>query len=255
MATSKELFQAGKLNAAIEALGAELRDNPTDVQRRTFLFELLCFAGNWDRADKQLDILAGDDKDKRMGALLYRAALSAERTRHEMFQKPAADSEAPPAPPGGSLNGREFTSIEDADPRIGARLEVLAGDSYMWLPMAHLARVQMEPPKRLRDLLWAPATVQTGAAFQGSDLGEVLLPALSPFSYRHADDAVRLGRATVWETPLAVWKSRWDKRCCWWMVRKCRCSNCDRWSSTIRRPKMSASVGLFWGRISTWGML
>ena len=38
---SRQLFDAGKLNAAIEALGAELRDNPTDAQRRTFLFELL----------------------------------------------------------------------------------------------------------------------------------------------------------------------------------------------------------------------
>jgi type VI secretion system protein ImpE len=26
-----------------------------------------------------------------------------------------------------------------------------------------------------------------------------MLPVLSPFSSRHADDAVRLGRATVWE--------------------------------------------------------
>ena len=31
------------------------------------------------------------------------------------------------------------------------------------------------------------------------ELGEVLLPALSPFSFRSDDDNVRLGRATVWE--------------------------------------------------------
>ena len=69
----------------------------------------------------------------------------------------------------------------------------------MWLPLAHVASVQMEPPKRLRDLLWSPATIHTGPAFQGSDLGAVLLPVLSPFSCNHADDAVRLGRMTVWE--------------------------------------------------------
>ena len=199
MATSRELFEAGRLNDAIDAVGAELRNNPTDAHRRTFLFEMLCFAGNWDRADKQLDILAGQDKDKRLGALLYRAALSAERTRHEMFQKPLPETGSAPVAPAGRLNGREFESIEDSDPRIGARLEVLAGDNYMWIPLAHLALVEMEPPKRLRDLLWAPATIHTGAAFQGSDLGEVLLPVLSPYSYGHADPAVRLGRMTVWE--------------------------------------------------------
>ena len=31
------------------------------------------------------------------------------------------------------------------------------------------------------------------------ELGEVLTPALAPLSWQHADDAVRLGRATVWE--------------------------------------------------------
>jgi type VI secretion system protein ImpE len=91
--TARELFEAGKLNQAIEALGAELRDNPSDAQRRTFLFELLCFSGNWDRADKQLEILAGSDpsgtKDRRLGALLYRAAITAERTRQEMFREKA----------------------------------------------------------------------------------------------------------------------------------------------------------------------
>ncbi len=40
---AQELFQAGKLDEAVQALGAELRDNPADARRRTFLFELLCF--------------------------------------------------------------------------------------------------------------------------------------------------------------------------------------------------------------------
>lgn len=200
MATARELFDAGRLSDAIEALGAELRNHPDDASRRTFLFELLCFNGNWDRADKQLDILAGNDKDKRLGALLYRAALNAERTRQEMFEKPAG-GEQPPAPlaPAGKVNGVVALSIGDADPRVGARLEIFAGENYMWLPLAHIALLEIQPPKRLRDLLWIPATIHTGPAFQGSDLGQVLLPALSPLSPKHSDESVRLGRMTVWE--------------------------------------------------------
>jgi type VI secretion system protein ImpE len=106
-------------------------------------------------------------------------------------------AEAKPA--AGSLNGVEFDSIEDSDPRIGARLEVLAGINYMWVPFEHITLVEMQPPKRLRDLLWAPAVVHTGPGFEGSDLGEVLLPVLCPLSASHADDQVRLGRMTVWE--------------------------------------------------------
>lgn len=198
MTTARELFESGKLNEAIDALGAELREHPTDAQRRTFLFEMLCFAGNWDRADKQLDILAGDDKDRRMGALLYRAAINAERTRQDMFRG-TLPSDGKVAAVGGSLNGQEFESIEDADPRIGARLEVLAGINYMWVPFEHITLIEMEPPKRLRDLLWAPARVHTSEKFEGEDLGEVLLPVLAPASAAHSDDAVRLGRVSVWE--------------------------------------------------------
>ncbi len=40
--------------------------------------------------------------------------------------------------------------------------------------------------------------VRTGEAFKGTELGEVLVPALFPLSSRHPDDAVKLGRATVW---------------------------------------------------------
>ncbi len=198
--TARELYQAGKLGEAIQKLGAELRDNPMDGARRTFLFELLCFAGEYDRAEKHLDVLGGANVDAATGSLLYRAALAAERSRNSLFQKgdyPGRPADSPPI--RGSLNGQPFDEIEDADPRIGARLEVFAAGQYMWLPMAHLATVEMQAPKRLRDLLWIPALIHTGPAFKGTELGEVLVPALSPFSFRHADDAVKLGRVTVWE--------------------------------------------------------
>ncbi len=195
MATARELFDAGKLNEAIEALGAELRQNPSDIQRRTFLFELLCFAGNWERADKQLDILAGSDKDKRLGSLLYRAAIAAEKTRHEKIG--AKPNQTQLAAPAGILNGKPFLSIEVPDPRIGARLEVLAGENYMWIPLEQISLIEMQAPKKLRDLLWIPATIHSATG--GAELGEVLLPVLSPFSSTHVDPNVRLGRVTVWE--------------------------------------------------------
>jgi type VI secretion system protein ImpE len=99
----------------------------------------------------------------------------------------------------GTFNGKAFGSFSDADPRIGARLELFAAGNYLWLPLEHVASVKIEPPKRLRDLLWTPAAVRTTPAFKGAELGEVLLPVLAPFSWQHSDDAVRLGRETVWE--------------------------------------------------------
>jgi type VI secretion system protein ImpE len=196
---ARELYQSGQLGAAIQSLGAELRDNPTDARRRTFFFELLCFAGEFDRAEKHLDVIAEAGADAATGALLYRAAMAAERTRNQLFEKHDYPSGAAPSPVSGTLNGKPFESIEDADPRIGARLEVFAAGDYLWVPLAHLASVQMQPPKRLRDLLWSPALVRTGPQLKDMELGEVLVPVLYPMSFRHSDDAVRLGRATVWQ--------------------------------------------------------
>ena len=196
---ARALFQAGKLNEAVQALGVEVRDNPTDVQRRTFLFELLCFQGEYDRAEKHLHVLADATPDAKMGAVLYFSALHAERLRRETFQKKDFPSvAATPNDRPGTLNGKVFESFEDADPRVGARLEVFAAGAYLWLPLAHVESIETEAPKRLRDLLWLPALVRTGPAFKGTELGEVLLPVLAPDSFRRSDDSIRLGRATEW---------------------------------------------------------
>ena len=198
--TATELFRAGALDDAIEALGAELRSNPTDAQRRTFLFELLCFAGNYARADKQLEVLRPGGQESELGVALYRSALHAEQTRQAMFQSGDYPHTAANDAVGGTLNGTPFSSLCDADPRIGARLELFAAGSYLWVPFEHIASIRMQPPRRLRDMLWIPALVATGPGFRGIELGEVLLPVLTPLAAHHPSDAVRLGRVTEWQT-------------------------------------------------------
>jgi type VI secretion system protein ImpE len=198
--TAQELFQAGRLDEAIDALGVDLRQDPRDVQRRTFLFELLCFAGNYERAEKQLDVLAQRGPDAAMGTLVYRSALHAERIRQEMFLEGTYPTGPAPRPVTGTLNGRPFHSLTDGDPRIGARLEVFAAGQYTWIPFEQIASVRIAPPKRLRDLLWAPAVVRTSSDFRGLELGEILVPALAPLSWGHENAAVRLGRHTEWQT-------------------------------------------------------
>ncbi len=196
---ARELFQAGQLDAAIDALGVEVRDNPTDTQRRTFLFELLCFAGQYGRAEKHLDVLAQAGPQAGMGALLYRSALHACLTRDRMFREHAVPQAGASAREvSGTLNGRPFSSLADGDPRIGPRLEVFAAGQYTLLPLEHIASLRMSPPKRLRDLMWPPAVLKTGPQFKGLDLGEVIIPALTPLSAEDPNDHVRLGRVTEW---------------------------------------------------------
>jgi type VI secretion system protein ImpE len=202
--SAKELFQSGNIKEAIAALGALLRDNPADAKSRTFLFELLCFAGEYDRAEKHLNVLASGSGESEMGAVLYLSAIHAERERESMFEHRSYPTETVPPSPKGTLNGQPFESLEDADPRLGPRLELFAAGAYLWIPFIHIEYIELEAPKRLRDTLWAPAIVRTGPSFKGQELGQVLIPVISPLSYKNADGNVALGRSTEWVDDVPV---------------------------------------------------
>jgi type VI secretion system protein ImpE len=134
-----------------------------------------------------------------MGAVLYFSALHAERVRLEQFRVGNNLSTGAPAREfSGTLNGNPFSSVVDADPRIGARLELFAAGAYLWIPFEHIVSIEMETPRKLRDLLWAPALVRTGPEFKDKELGEVLIPVLYPNSFADPNDSVRLGRETNW---------------------------------------------------------
>ena len=198
--TSHEHYRAGELDRAITVLGEELRSDPLNPRRRTFLFELLCFAGQYDRAEKHLDVLTNQaSSTASMGLLAYRSALHAQRTRETMFGTGELPGTLPGAAPGGVCNSKPFADFTDADPRIGDHLEVFVAGSYTWIPLIFVQGLHLEPPTNLRDLLWARGrvTLAPGAPFE--DMGEVFLPVLTPLAHRSQDDAVRLGRTTVWE--------------------------------------------------------
>ena len=177
--TPQELYKAGELGQAIKALGEELRGNPLDAKRRSFLFELLCFAGEYDRAEKQLDVLADQNPKHAAGTLLYRSALYAERIRQEMFRTgnlPSQDNAADEGSDvGGEWNGKRFASLLDADARFGESLEVFIAGDYTWVPIKYIVGLEIEPPTSLRDLLWVRARIECGPAFRLQELGEVLL--------------------------------------------------------------------------------
>ena len=226
--TARSLFEQGKLAAAIETLIAEVRANPTDVGRRTFLFELLCFAGEWDRAERQLSALETEDLQRKMAGQVYRNNIKAMRDRARLFSDgltPHFLSE-PPAyvdlhldainrlregnmaearatldraeeerrALAGRLNGREFDDFRDYDDWTAPVLEIIVQDKYTWLPFEQIKSVSISEPKSLRDLIWLSARVETS----DNTLGEVYVPALYAGTSEHEDEQVRLGRVTDW---------------------------------------------------------
>ena len=228
MAQAKALYESGELAAAIEAVTSEVKANPTDMQRRTFLFELLAFAGEWDRAEKQLDVIANQSTNAEIGVQAYRHNIKAERERRRLFAdglQPHFLSEPPvyvdlhlaainrvregnfqearealdraeedrPAF-AGKLNGQPIQDFRDADDFVGPVLELVVQDKYAWLPLEQVKRMAIAPPKSLRDLIWPSARIESTTG----TVGEVFMLALYEGSSAHESDAVRLGRMTDW---------------------------------------------------------
>ena len=192
------LFKEGKLGDAIASLQEELRSNPHDVPRRTFLFELLLFRGQFDRARKQLDVIETADPASYLGTAYHKQLLRAEERRQEMFQKGTLPEwEEEETPVSGTLNGEPFGDLCDSDSRIGPRLEMFAGGQYVWIPFSKLSAVRVSTPKLLRDLYWASAEIESREGIE-DEAREVLLPAMSALSWQNPDEMVQLGRVTEW---------------------------------------------------------
>ncbi len=94
----------------------------------------------------------------------------------------------------------------------------------------------MAPPQRLRDTLWAPALVQAAPSFKGMDLGEVLIPAIYPFSWK-----IRTKRSGWAESRTGRQTKRAGsippvRRFCWLTVRRFPSSRFDQ--SSLPMPPM-----------------
>ena len=229
MTQAKELFEAGKLDEAIEELLREVKADPSDGAKRTFLFELSCFAGDWERAERQLDVIGHQSAKAELGVMVYRANINAEQERRRVFaegvqphflrEPPAyvdlhvaalnqmrqgqtaearatldrAEEERPAI--AGKFDGQDFEDFRDYDDRIGPVLELIVKDKYVWLPYEQISRMEISPPRQLRDMLWASARIE---ALDGT-IGEVYVPSLYAGTSDSENDQVRLGRMTDWK--------------------------------------------------------
>lgn len=227
MTTVKELLDAGQLSAALAGATQTVKAHPADAAARASLFDLLCFAGDFDRAEKQLDVIAQQGAQAEAGAQAYRHNLRAERARQRVFTAGASPKflaeppdyisshlsavsrtregisaaralfdEAEEQRPAlaGRLDNQPFQDFRDDDDFTAPVLELFMRDEYVWLPLAQVRRIELTPPQSLRDLLWATAHVET----TGGLTGQFFLPVLYWGSSQHENELIKLGRMTDW---------------------------------------------------------
>lgn len=225
---SLALLRAGDVPAALAALKQEVRKSPGDAKLRTFLFQLFCVTGEWDRALTQLKVASDLDPLAIPMLQTYQSAIRCEMLRARVFAgtrtptvfgdpepwmsmlieanrrlaagaaedaaglRDTAFEDAPAA--AGTIDGTAFEWLADADPRLGPMMEVIVDGRYFWVPYHRLQSVTIEAPVDLRDQVWLPAQ------FVWANGGEAVgfIPARYPGSEVAADPAIALGRKTEW---------------------------------------------------------
>lgn len=223
-----ELYRAGRLTDAIQALNDAVRAKPTDIDQRSFLAELLCIAGNLERADAQLETIEKMSNKPVPSLGLVRQLVRAEKVRVEV----ARDGRVPEylgTPPEhaqlllrarvalragdgaeaarlfeaaeavrphvtGRVDGTAFADLRDLDDLSAGVLEVLTSTGRHFLvPFERVASIVFDKPVRPLDLLWRPADVSVREGPQG----KVFVPAIYAGS-QSGGDAALLGRTTDW---------------------------------------------------------
>ena len=225
---AEELIAVGDPQGALELLQRQVREHAADAKLRVFLFQLLCVLGQWQRASTQLEVCGELDAATLPMVNTYREALKCELVREAVFagkttpiafgqpqawvawlvealqaqargdaagaaRLRAEAFEAAPAT-SGTLNGEAFEWIADADSRLGPIIEAVIKGRYCWVPFAAVAKVVIEAPVDLRDLVWAPAQFQLHNGGQTV----ALIPSRYAGSGANAAGALQLSRATEW---------------------------------------------------------
>lgn len=228
MEAAKLKLDESNLSGAISAAIETVRNNPTNVSARTFLFELSCFSGEWERAEKQLDAIGHQDANAAIGSLIYRQNLKAERDRINLFEhssRPESASKFPdyveklltavdlvrqgdtasaraeldeveeerPAFPV-TVNGEEFGDFRDHNELTMCVFEVFIKDNYIWLPFEQVVSIEFLERKSLRDVYWPQAKVE----MTNGTSGEMFFPSLYVNTWKNENDQVRLGRTVDW---------------------------------------------------------
>ncbi|WP_372626650.1 type VI secretion system accessory protein TagJ [Arsukibacterium sp.] len=230
------LISSGQLPDALNHALTVLRDDPLNAQMRAVYVELLCIAGELDKADAQLDMIVRQHPDCLLGAVNVRQLIRAETARRDFYQGGmTATLFGEPAPMFSALlklrlamheqdivaatlaagemeqlrpqvaiacGDKRHTDIRDLDDSLGGYLELFGTDGKYYLAgFEQVASLKLHPVKSLLDTLWRRVDISIVDGPQG----EAFLPMIymvNPVAdagvAADSDPLLQLGRATDW---------------------------------------------------------
>lgn len=235
---SIDALKDGDIRQTFDLLKSEVRRSPRDASLRTFLFQMFCVSGEWERALTQLAVVGELDPASTPMVRTYEVAVRCEILRSMVFKgqrTPSVLGKPGPWLPllieaarllasgrpehaaklrdaafedaGASqaaLNGVKSDWVADADPRLGPTVEATVNGTYVWIPYDRIRSIAFDPPQDLRDQVWTPATF----TWTNGGIAVGLIPTRYPGTTDATDPALLLAHRTEfietehWSIPI-----------------------------------------------------
>lgn len=225
-----ERLNAGDLSGAIRTAQESLKAKPADPSQRFLLADLLCFRGDFERAEGHYETVMKQSPDWALPTAMARHLVRAASMRQHCFVDGAVPEFVAPIDEVaeiqlrlwtdhrggdaagvqsglerlqeygdrqvGQCDGKPFVSFRDLDDSTLSCLEVMTdGGKYYWVPWHRVEALDFEPVTGHRDLLWRTARLQV----RGGPDATVHVPVQYPATSSGHTDALLLGRETDWE--------------------------------------------------------
>jgi len=230
MMNAKEFYDAGQLSEAIKAVTEQVKSQPNVIEHRGFLCELLLVAREWERADKQLDVIGHQNPQAITGVSLWRQLLRASQAREQFFrdgrvpevlatpdallrkylqasvlmreQKFAEATEALAQAEqlrphcSGKINDHNFSDLRDLDDLAPGILELFTSTGkYYWVPLSRVLSIEFFPPESALDIVFRRAHIEITE--EGPE-GDVYLPSVYHRLPEKDPEPCLLARTTDW---------------------------------------------------------
>ena len=232
---AKALILDGQINAARTLLVDQVKKTPADIQARSLLFQVMLLCGEWDKAQRQLDIAASQLASPEMNVPVYQNLIQAEKERIAVSKRQQRPTFFPDIPEysedffqaldllekgkiddganllaridaglpdvRGTLNGQPFKGFKETDTTLTYFIEAIEYERYLWVPIANIREFAVSPPQTLIDLIWAKGRITT---WEGLTMG-CFLPVLYPIPLPVMTTASGLAGSLTgnrWEDPM-----------------------------------------------------
>lgn len=232
METLHHRLANASLSEALADVTRQIQASPASADLRAAFVQLLCLAGNWSRAQTQLQSWLALSPQAQPTVNLLQQAIAGELQRDAVLR-----GEAQPVLPGsawhwcdtllaalqaeaegdaargsalhaealelaaanpGSATQQDqpssFSWLMDGDSRFGPVCEVISQGRYYWIPFAAIREMQFQAPASVTDLVWRHTRVQL---IDGSEQ-VCQIPARYPLLAGSEERFLRAG-ATEWQ--------------------------------------------------------